>query len=477
MAGEPASSNPNSNSNSSSGANASDVRTERKYREAFVPALGRYFPESLVNALLLAALALVATVPFLHPLEQVELLGTGFFELFGVQMLLILYWVLGASLVESPRFGAIFDRIAAVLPTSQSGIVYATGVVSLLFGWLNWAIGLIGGVLIGQRLCRRAQERGTAVHYPAVLTAGLLALVLMNQGLSSPGGLLLADDSGLANHLVDDVGSIAMSEFVLHPVNLVSSALFVLTLPALLVLLAPSPEDDDEITTLGERNDLLEGDGSIAATLDHYSPTVAPADWEVGDKLENAETITLLAVVVGVASFGWHFGTGGRLDFPWLAFTLLILGLLSQGPPMAFRRKTEASTRWAIHVTIPFLLYAGVWALLSESGLYGTLGDAIAGTGIPAVTAYVVAFVLGLFVPDPGSVWVLQGPAVAAADVALVPSLVATMYGAGLSNLWLGFLFASILSLYGFDWREFVRYAGAVTAYVTVVVAGLLLVV
>ncbi|ELY57910.1 hypothetical protein [Natronococcus jeotgali] len=50
------------------------------------------------------------------------------------------------------------------------------------------------------------------------------------------------------------------------------------------------------------------------------------------------------------------------------------------------------------------------------------------------------------------------------------------MYGAGVSNLWLAFLFASVLSIYGFDGREFATYAAAVTAYVSVVVVGLLLV-
>ncbi|GAB3675628.1 TIGR00366 family protein [Halopiger thermotolerans] len=476
MAGEPASSTPNADADSSTTGTASDARSDR-YRDAFVPALGRYFPEPLGNAVVLAAAALLATAPFLEPMTQLELLGTGFFGLFSVQMLLILYWVLGATFVESPRVGAAFDRLAAPLPTSQTGVIYATGVLSLLLGWLNWALGLIGGVYLGQRLCRRAREDGTRVHYPAVLTASLLALVLTNQGLSSPGALLMADESGLANFMVDEVGSVAMSAFLLHPVNLVSSVAFVLTLPALLVLLAPDADAaDEEITALGERNDRLGASGSIADALDHYSPAVPPEDRELGDRLENSTLITALAVAVGVVSFGWHFATGGRLTLPWLAFTLLILGLAVQGPPMAFRQKTEAATRWALHMVVPFLLYAGAWALLDEAGLYGTIGDAIAATGLPAVASYVVAFALGLLVPDPGSLWVLQGPAVAAADADLVTSLVATMYGAGLSNLWLGFLFASFLSLYGFDWREFVRYAGAVTVYVTAVVVGLLLV-
>ena len=50
------------------------------------------------------------------------------------------------------------------------------------------------------------------------------------------------------------------------------------------------------------------------------------------------------------------------------------------------------------------------------------------------------------------------------------------MYGAGLSNLWLGSLFLGVLSIGGFDWREFVRYAAVITVYVSAVVLSLVLV-
>lgn len=453
-------------------------------RGSFGPTLGRYFPESLVNALLLGLAALAVTIPFLDPLTQLELFATGFYELFTLQMLLILFWVVSASVVESPRVGAFLDWLTGFLPTSQAGIIYTTGFLSLLLGWVNWAFGLIGGVLVGQRLCRRAQREGTAVHYPLVLTAGLLALVLTNQGLSSPGALIMADETGLANVMLDDAGAIRLSEFVLHPVNLLSSAIFLVTLPLLLVSLAPSADgrgededgEDGDISTLDEGNQNLLVEHSISDTLEHYSPKVAPADWTLGDRLENSELITAIAVVIGLVSAGWHFATGGDLTLPWLAFTLIVVGLAAQGPPMAYRDKTEDATKWANHVAIPFLLYAAVFALLGESGLYGAIGDALAGTDLPYVASFVVAFVLGLLIPDPGSLWVIQGPAIVGTELELVTSLVAVMYGAGISNLWLAFLFASILSIPGFEWREFVRYAAVVTGYMAVVILGLLLV-
>lgn len=451
---------------------ASESTTTTDDRKEFVPALGRFFPESLLAALFLAVLALLVTTPYLSLVSQLEMFGTGFFQLFTTQMLLILFWVLGASIVKAPSLGAVFDRIADVLPTSQTGIIYSTTFVALLLGWINWALGLIGGIVIGQRLCRRARENNTAVHYPAVLTGGLLALVIMNQGLSSPGGLIMADGTGLANFMVDDVGSIEMAEFLLHPVNLISSIVFILTLPLIPVVLAP--DDESEIETLDDRNRILSG--SIAETFDHYTPGRPREEWELGDRLENSKTISAIAVVLGVSSLVWHFGGGGDLTLPWLAFGLMILGLLTQVRPMAFREKTEEATKWANHMAIPFLLYAAVVALLDESGLYGAIGDAIAETGLPYVSSYIITLVVGLLVPDPGSLWVMHGPALAAAEVDIVASLIAVMYGAGVSNLWLAFLFAGILSIYGFDWREFVTYAAAVTVYMTVVVLGLLVI-
>ena len=129
------------------------------------------------------------------------------------------------------------------------------------------------------------------------------------------------------------------------------------------------------------------------------------------------------------------------------------------------------------HVAVPFLLYAGVYALLTEAEMYAPIGNALAATGVTQASSYVVAFVLGLFVPDPGSVWVIQGPALVAVDADLASSMISVMYGAGVSNLWLSFLFVGIIApISGFDWREYVRYAAAITAYVSAVVIVLLVV-
>lgn len=428
----------------------------------FVPFLGRFFPESLALAVLLALVTMVVTIPYLSAFQQVETFTTGFYDLFAIQMALILYWVLSATVVESPPIGALFDRIARAIPTSQTAIVYSTGVLALAFGWVNWALGLLAGVFVGRRVCRRACEEGVAVHYPLVLTAGLLSLVLANQGPSSPGALLMADAnlSEMSGFLAE-TGPLAMHEFLLAPANLVSSVVLVVTLPLILVVLAPDAEAD--------RTELEDGsflEGSIAETFEHYTPSWQ-GGYTVADRLEQSRLISGLAVVIGFGSVGLYFATDGGLTLLWLLFSLMILGLLVHAQPMAFRLKTTHATRWANHIAIPFMFYAIVFALLSAAGLYGAIGDAPGG----AIGAFLAALGLGLMIPDPASVWVVLGPAVTSTGADLVGSVVAVMYGAGLSNLWLGFLFCGVLSIRGFDWREFTRYAAVISVAVTVVVS------
>lgn len=442
--------------------------TDRELPEdGFVPTFGAYYPEALVLAVLLGAVALLATVPFLGTLKQLELFSTGFFRLFQVQMSLLLWWVLSATVVESEPVGALLDRVATAVPTTQRAIVGGTALFALVGGWINWALGLVGAIYLGQRLCQRAAEEDVAVHYPLVLVGALLSLVTANQGLTSPGALLMADSAGTTNFLLKDVGAVALGSFVFAPANLVVVAVLVVTLPVALALLAP----DEDVTTVDEV-DLLVG-GSIRGSLAHYTPT--PEEEAVpADRLEESTILTAIVVTIGAVSIGWQWVMGEGFTMLGILFALMMLGMLSQRRPMAFVQKASDATKWIQHLAVPFLLYAGVYALLTESGLYAAIGDALAATGLPTAATYLVALVLGLFVPDPGSTWILLGPGATATAASAAELLIATMFGAGVSNLWLGFLFLGVLGIRGTDWREYVRYVAGITAYVSVVVIAAL---
>lgn len=457
----------------------------------FVPAFGARYPGALAIGMLLAIAALLAALPRLGPLDGLEGLATGFYGLFAVQMALVLWWVLSATVVESPVVGAALDQLAAAMPTGPRSAVAATAALGLVFGWVNWALGLVGAVLVGRRVCRRAAERGVAIHYPAVLAAALLSLVTAAVGLTSPAALLMADGSGTTNFLAESAGRVPFVAFLLHPANLTVLGVSLLTLPAGLALLAPTGEGDE--SGAGSAG----GEDPAITTVDDVEPTLGDSirdvlgrtggssegDAGVGsddapvpaDKLERSRLLTAVVVAIGAVSIGWQWSLGANVSILGALFALMMLGMLTQVRPLDFVAAASDATRWVEHLAVPFLLYGGVYALLSASGLYGAVGSALAATGVPAVGSYLAAFALGLLVPDPGSVWVLLGPGAVGTAAGVDTLLVATMYGAGVSNLWIGFLFLGVLGVRGFDPRRYLRYAAGLTASLSVVVVGALL--
>ena len=438
------------------------VESDTARSEDFVPRFRRIFPGSLLAAVLLSLVTLAATIGRLEPVRQLELFSTGFFELFRIQMALVLWWLLSAVAVESPAVGAAFDRLAGAVPTSQRWIVGTTAFAALGLGWVNWALGLIGGLLLGRKLCGRAAAEGVPVDYPAVLTGGLLAVVLANQGPTSPGGLLMASED-LA-YLGESAGTVALGAFVAHPANLLASAVLAVTLPVVLVALAPAEGDRRTLDPQGEVR-------SIRERLGHYDVPQA-GDFVPADRLEQSRGLTALIAVIGGASVLWSWTTGTPVAMLSVLFALVVVGMALQERPMAFVGKTADATRWVLHLAIPFLFYGGIVALLGESGLYDPIGTLLAVESATPVGPFLGALGLGLLVPDPGSVWVLLGPGLFGTGLPLVPTLAAVMFGAGLSNLWLGFLFVGLLPIPGCDWRAFVRYAGVVTVHAAVVVLG-----
>ena len=284
----------------------------------------------------------------------------------------------------------------------------------------------------------------------------------------------MADPTGTVNFLAQGESGplvLDMSNFILNPVNGISVVVFVITLPFLISKLAPS-----DVANRQSASDTLNlGENSLKEYLSHHS-VPSRDEMEIADKLEQSRKLSVVTVFVGGSSVVAYFLGGGKLTLLWVLFGVIMLGILLQERPMAFVEKTKESTKWAKHVAIPFLLYANIHYLLDGAGLYDSFATVLSSTGAPQISSYVVALGLGLVVPDPGSVWVLQSPAVLGTKMELASALVPVMYGAGMSNFWLSFLFVGLIgTVSGFSWSEYFRYATVVTGYVSMVLIALFL--
>jgi|GEM_PF-4288506 len=425
--------------------------------DSFVHFFGKFFPESMTLAVILSILALIITIPHLGAIKQLELISTGFFDFFSLQMALILWWMLSAVVIESEIVGRLLDKITQVVPLEEKYIISFIAIFSLVIGWINWAFGLIPAILMGHKLCLKAKEKNIKVHYPAVLFASLLALISGAVGLTSPGALTLTDGT-IHQVAFLDLPTLSITEFALARANIASFAMMLVGVPIIILLLTKK-----EKTEIKDEESIIQK--NIRNTL---KPLEIPPkeEWIPANYLEYTPLLSIIAFVIGSISIGWAW-IQSDVTMLGVLFALMMVGLLIQKNPATFTKKTTDSTKWAAHMAVPFLLYGGVYALLSESGIYLNLAGML--ETLPITGSYITAFITGLIVPDPGSLWLLVSPILSEA-VEITTSVTLAMYASGVSNIWLGFLFAGILSIKGFDWREYVRYAFTITVYVSAVV-------
>ena len=54
----------------------------------------------------------------------------------------------------------------------------------IVFGLLNWGLGLIVGALLARDVGRSLQSRGIRAHYPLIAAAGYMGLLVWHGGFS-----------------------------------------------------------------------------------------------------------------------------------------------------------------------------------------------------------------------------------------------------------------------------------------------------
>ncbi|MEE2907455.1 MAG: TIGR00366 family protein, partial [Planctomycetota bacterium] len=154
---------------------------------------------------------------------------------------------------------------------------------------------------------------------------------------------------------------------------------------------------------------------------------------------------------------------------------MLGIGLILHGSPIAYARSIERAARGCAGILIQFPLYAGILAMLKESGIMADVAQFAAEssteTTLPFFT-FISAGIVNFFVPSGGGQWGVQGPiAIQSAIEAGVPlpkMLMAVSYGDELTNMLQPFWALPLLAITGVRARDIVGYTAVV-----MIVAGL----
>ena len=220
---------------------------------------------------------------------------------------------------------------------------------------------------------------------------------------------------------------IPISETLFTSWNISLAIFIVLTMPVFMSRFHPADKDVMEIP-----EDLL--------TDDEDKPVVLVPDATPAQRLEHSALLNYCLILVG-ASYLWiHFiedGKGLTLDI--FNFAFLFAGLLLAGSPIKYLQIIIDGGRVASVFLLQYPLYAGIAAVMADSGLVALLVaffvEASSAETLP-LFSFLSGGLLNIFIPSGGGQWAVQGPIMMAAAQELGADLSRVAMAVALGDQW-----------------------------------------
>lgn len=368
----------------------------------------KYFPDAFVFAL--AAVIVVFGIGLAlgeAPRTLVTAFGEGFWVLvpFTMQMALI---IVGGFVVASSRpCSRLIDALAR-MPKTPRGAVAFVALFSMLSSLLSWGFSLIFTGLLVRAIVRRIEN----VDMRAIGGAAYLGLgSVWSLGLSSSPAMMMATKSSIPADLLPVTGVIPLTQTIFLWQSVVLAVLLIAVSLAVAYYSAPTGDRVRTARSMGVEFEEL--------TVSDEAPRT-PAE-----KLEHSPLLTILVVALMLAFLGSRVARNGlaaTLDLNNFNLFFLALGMLLHWRPRAFLRAVSGAVPATAGVLVQFPFYAGIFGLIAKTGIQETLSElfirvATPDTFNPILTVY--SFVLGVFIPSGGGLWVVEAPYVMQAAKAL----------------------------------------------------------
>lgn len=394
---------------------------------------------------------------------------------FAMQMSLIL--VTGHALAVTRPVRWAIESVAR-LPRSTAAAAALVSVIACAAALINWGLGLIVGALLAREVGRSMQRRGITAHYPLIVAAGYMGLMVWHGGLSGSAPLSVTTRANALKVLPEQSVALLGEGVPLHltlfsPMNLfISLGLLALT-PLMFVMLAPKRAQDMRPIT------------SFPISLDEEIAVRDEPARSLPDRLDRSRIIVWLLAIplaLGLARFvqvsGWSV-----LGLNEVNAAMLALGLILHGSPRSYMAAAEQGARGCAGIIIQFPLYAGIMAMMKDAGLIQRIAEGFTQMGnkssVP-VLSFLSAGVVNLFVPSGGAQWAVQGPIAlqSGADLGIAPAkmIMSVAYGDQLTNMLQPFWALPLLAITRVRARDIVGYTAVVMVVAAVwITAGLLL--
>jgi len=378
--------------------------------------IDRYLPDPFVFVLVLTLIAGLAAVltQGTGPLEVVTIWGDGFWSLltFSMQMLLVL--VTGYMMASTPLVRRGLTALAS-LANSAGGAILLVSFVSLAASWINWGFGLVVGALFARELARTIR-----VDYRLLVASAYSGFIVWHGGLAGSIPLSIATDG---HPFADITGVIPTSQTIFSVYNLVIVAALFIAIP--LVNRAMLPREDEAVYI-------------DPALLEDSAPEKSGVSTPA-DRVENSFVLSLLIGAAGAAWLIQYFAAGNGLSLNVINFLFLTVATILHGSPRNLLNALTDAVKGGAGIVIQFPFYAGIMAMMVQSGLAASISEALVGlasaTSLP-FWSFISAGIVNFFVPSGGGQWAVQAPVILPAAEALGADIARTAMAVAWGDAW-----------------------------------------
>ncbi len=428
----------------------------------------KYLPSPYVLALLLTLVTFASALIFTDTkfIDCIGYMSTGMYSLFNFTMQMVLVLVTGHVLANAPVVQRLLRHLAT-LPSNRTQAIILISIVGAASSYINWGFGLVAGALVAREVAR--SMKGKSLHYPLLIAACYAGNIM--RGPSSAIPLEIATNKSIT---YDMVGIVPISATLYSSWNLIITLLVCVSIPVMMNLIMPLPEDSIEIDPRifdEEERVLAEADTKLAAKRQ--------AGFTFAEKLDAFVPLAWIPAAIVTIYIVLFFAKSRSLNFGLNEVILIFfaLGAWTHKTPGSYAKAVSEAIKTAGGITLQFMFYASIMVMMRESGLATLISNyfieiATAKT-LPLLTFW-SAGLLNIFIPSGGGQWSVQGPIMmrACAELGADPArtAMALCWGDSWTNQIQPFWALPALAIAGLDIRDIMGYC-----FSFAIVAGIIL--
>lgn len=398
----------------------------------------RWLPDPYIFVVILTIAIMAAAIGIEghSPMAVIGMWGAGFWELlsFAMQMLLVL--VTGYMMASTPLVRRVLERLADLAGSPGSAILLVS-FVSLSASWINWGFGLVVGALFAKAIARKVR-----VDYRLLVASAYSGFIVWHGGLAGSIPLAIATEGHAFEGII---GIIPTDRTIFATYNLFIVVGLFITVPLVNRMMMPKRGEEVFI------------DPELLAEPEPPEVTSATPV----ERMENSRVLSWLIGAAGVAFLFQYLVGGGTLTLNIVNFLFLIIAIILHGTPRRLLAALNEGVKGGAGIVIQFPFYAGIMAIMLNSGLAETISVAMtsfASAETFAFWTFMSAGLVNFFVPSGGGQWAIQAPVILPAAEALgvdaARAAMAVAWGDSWTNMVQPFWALPILGIAGLKARD-----------------------